>query len=99
MIKVSNLKPISSMTNGTKKSGSIITGKSSKNPFKKKTQKKLDKMNEFMTTMFDELQKRLNENKIEISKVQEFIGNIEKDKELKDKIIDEHAKSLDKTKE
>lgn len=72
---------------------------SSKNPFKKKTQKKLDKMQLFMTGMFDELQQRLNESKVEISKMQEFVSVCESERESNAKMVEAHSKSIDKARD
>lgn len=36
---------------------------SSKNPFKKKTANKIDKMNNYMNQMFEDITKRMNENR------------------------------------
>eukprot|EP00347_Sterkiella_histriomuscorum_P021492 403333790 len=56
----------SQMTNKSKKSAMKSSATGSKNPFKKKTQRKLEKLQQYTTSMFDDLQKRLNEQKVQI---------------------------------
>ena len=54
--------PPSAMTQKSKRAGSDDSS-SSKNPFKRKTTGKIDKLNTYMTQMFDDISKRLNENR------------------------------------
>ncbi|CDW80614.1 UNKNOWN [Stylonychia lemnae] len=58
------------LTRKSKKSSVVVKSSSSqsKNPFKKKSSQKVEKIQTFVTQMFDDIQKRMNENRIQTLK-------------------------------